>query len=114
MSEPVRDPQDLARMLVAREKAGDCDGMPDLNEPHAVLDCGNGQQALGREAIREFYARLVATGVKFSLGNQRPAIVNGDLALTSTRVSDGRVTTELARRQGDGTWLWVIDQPSKA
>jgi hypothetical protein len=27
---------------------------------------------------------------------------------------DGSVTAEVARRQGDGTWLWVIDQFSIA
>ncbi len=112
--EPVRDPQDLARALVAREKTGDVDGMAALYEPHAVLDCGDGQLAIGRQAIRAFYTGLVAAGVKFDLGNQRPAIISGDLALTSTRLPNGSVTVEIARRQDDGTWLWAIDQPSVA
>ncbi|MEI9422040.1 nuclear transport factor 2 family protein [Mesorhizobium sp. Cs1299R1N1] len=108
----VRDPQDLARLLVSREQAGDAEGMAALYEPDAVLDVGGGQLACGREAIRSFYATLVAAGRKFDLGDQRPAIVNGDLALTSTHLPNGTVTAEIARRQGDGTWLWVIDQPS--
>jgi ketosteroid isomerase-like protein len=110
----VRDPQDLARALVTREKAGDIDGMAALYEPHAVLDCGDGKLAVGREAIRSFYKEFVATGVKFDLGDQRPAIISGDLALTSTRLPNGTMTTEIARRQDDGTWLWVIDQPTVA
>jgi len=88
--------------------------MAALYEPHAVLDCGEGRLTAGREAIRAFYAELVATGRKFDFGDQRPAIISGDLALTSTRSSDGSVTAEIARRQGDGTWLWVIDQFSIA
>ena|SRR6266436_9408635 len=80
-------PQDLERLLVSREKAGDIDGMVALYEPHAVLDYGGGQLALGREAIRKFYAGPVATGRKFDFGDQRAAIVSGDLALTSTRLS---------------------------
>ncbi|WP_185845848.1 hypothetical protein [Kibdelosporangium aridum] len=36
---------------------------------------------------------------------------NGDLALTSMRLPGGGVTGEVARRQPDGTGLWVIDQP---
>jgi hypothetical protein len=88
--------------------------MAALYEPHAVLDCGDGRLTLGREAIRAFYAGLVAMGRKFDFGDQRPAIVSGDLALTSTRAPDGSVTAEIARRQGDGTWLWVIDQFSVA
>ncbi len=109
-SEPARDPQDLERLLVSRERAGDVDGMAALYEPNAVLDCGDGRRKLGREAIRAFFAELVAAGRKFDFGDQRPAIISGDLALTSTRTTDGSVTAEVARRQGDGTWLWVIDQ----
>jgi SnoaL-like domain len=112
--EPARDPQDLERLLVSRERAGDVDGMAALYEPHAVLDCGDGRLTLDREAIRAFYAGLVAMGRKFDFGDQRPAIISGDLALTSTRFPDGRVTAEIARRQDDGTWLWVIDQFSIA
>ena len=112
--EPARDPQDLERLLVSRERAGDVDGMAALYEPNAVLDCGGGRLMLGREAIRTFYAGLVAMGRKFDFGDQRPAIISGDLALTSTRLPDGSVTAEIARRQDDGTWLWVIDQFSIA
>ena len=89
-------------------------GMAALYEAHAVLDCGDGRLTRGREAIRALYAGLVATGRKFDFGDQRPAIVSGDLALTSTRLPDGSVTAEIARRQGDGTWLWVIDRFSVA
>ncbi|HLW93353.1 MAG TPA: nuclear transport factor 2 family protein [Roseiarcus sp.] len=109
---PARDPQDLARLLIARQRIGDADGMAALYQADAILDCGKGQLARGREAIRAFYASLVATSVKFELGDQRPAIVCGDLALTSTRLPNGVVTAEIARRQNDGTWLWVIDQPA--
>ena len=48
--EPARDPQDLERLLVSRERAGDLDGMAALYEPHAVLDCGDGRLTLGRQA----------------------------------------------------------------
>ena len=112
--EPARDPQDLERLLVSRQRAGDVDGMVALYEPNAVLDFGGGRLTLVKEAIRRFYVGLVATGRKFAFGDQRPCIVTGDLALTSTRLPDGSVTAEVARRQDDGTWLWVIDQFSMA
>lgn len=111
MSEQITDPQDLARTLVAREHLGDASGMAVLYTPDAVLDRGDGQMAIGREAIRAFFTRLIEAGIKFELGEQRPAIVNGDLALTSTRLPNGTVTAEVASRQTDGSWLWVIDQP---
>jgi ketosteroid isomerase-like protein len=111
--EPARDPQELARLLVARERTGDADGMAALYEQEAVLYV-DGRAVRGRNAIRAFYAGVIASGRKFELGDQRPAIVNGDgdLALTSTRLPNGNVTAEIARRQGDGTWLWTVDQPS--
>jgi ketosteroid isomerase-like protein len=112
--EPARDPQDLERLLVSRERVGDIEGMAALYEAHAVLNCGDGQLMRGKEAIQTFYAGLVAIGRKFDLGAQRPAIISGDLALTSTQLPDGSVTAEVARRQDDGTWLWVIDQFSIA
>jgi len=108
--EPARDPQALERLLVSRQRAGDVDGMVALYEPGAVLDGGDGRLILGREAIRTFYAGAVASGRKYDFGDQRPAIVSGGLALTSTRLPDGSVTAEVARRQQDGTWLWVIDK----
>ena len=109
--EPVYDPQDLERLLVSRQNAGDVDGMTALFEPDAVIDY-SGRLVRGREAIHHLHAELVATGRKFALGEQRPALICGDLAMTSTRLSDGDVTTEVARRQADGTWLWVIDRYS--
>ncbi|MCI0414289.1 nuclear transport factor 2 family protein [bacterium] len=112
--DPARDPQELERLLVSRERAGDVDEMVALYEPHAVLDCANGQLMIGREAIRAFYANQVAMGRKYNFGDQRPAIISGDLALTSTRSPDGNVTAEIARQQSDGSWLWVIDQFSIA
>ena len=85
--EKARDPQDLELLLIARQWAGDVDGMAALYARDAVLDSGEGQLTRGRQAI-------------------------GDLALTSTHLPDGSVTAEVARRQSDGTWLWVIDRYS--
>jgi ketosteroid isomerase-like protein len=112
--EPIHDAQNLLQALVSRQLQGDAEGMAALYDPAAVLDVGNGKLAVGREAIRTFYAGLIATGAKFNGGQQKPIILNGDLALTSTRLPNGSVTAEVARRQPDGSWLWVIDQPSIA
>ncbi|MET3518742.1 YybH family protein [Mesorhizobium abyssinicae] len=112
--QPARDPQDLERLLIARQWAGDIDGMVALFAPDAVIDSGEKDLTHGREAIRALFAEIIATGRKFQRGEQRPAAINGDLALTSTRLPDGTITTEVARRQADGTWLWVIDRYSVA
>ena len=86
----------LARELPLR--AGRCDGL------------SAGSVAIGSEAIRQVFSDFVASGVQLTLGDQQPALRVGDLALGSTRLVDSGVTAELARRQPDGTWRWVIDQ----
>ncbi len=107
---PARDPQELERLLVARQHAGDADGMVVLFEPQALVDCGEGRLLRGHDEIRGYFVDVVASGRKFARGEQQPARVCGDLALTSTRLPDGSVTAEVARRQSDGTWRWAIDQ----
>lgn len=62
-----------------------------------------------RRAAGQALGRFLAGSPKLS-GESQPALRSGDLALTSTRF-DGGATAEVARRQPDGTWLWVIDQP---
>src|SRR5262249_17811362 len=98
--EPASDPQDLERLLVARENGGEVTGMTALFEPDAVVDIGGGTFLRGKEAIHEFFTKLQVTGFgpekrKFEFGEQRPALICGDLALTSTRSRDGNVTSEV-------------------
>jgi ketosteroid isomerase-like protein len=108
--EPARDPQDLERRLIDRQHAGDVEGMLALFEPQALVDVGEGRLLRGHPEIRRYFVEVVASGRKFARGQQRPALVCGDLALTSTRLPDGSVTAEVARRQSDGTWRWAIDR----
>ena len=115
--EPIYDPQELERQLVVRENAGDVIGMTALFEQDAVIELNDGRLLRGKEAIHAFFTKLQVTGLgpegrRFKLGEQRPALICGDLALTSTRSIDGDITSEVARRQDDGTWLWIIDRYS--
>jgi len=112
---PIYDPQELERQLVIRENAGDVSGMTALFEPDAVIELNDGRLLRGKDAIHAFFTELQVTGLgpdgrRFKLGEQRPALICGDLALTSTRSIDGDITSEVARRQADGTWLWIIDR----
>jgi len=104
------EPEDLGRLFMERGNAGDLDGLVELYEPTAVLAFPSGKVTIGRQAIRRVYAELLGTKPKFQ-GEVQPALLNGDLALTSTRFSGG-ATAEVARRQPDGTWLWMVDQPN--
>lgn len=110
--EPALEPEDLARFFTERANAGDVDGLVALYEPDAVLAFPGGRITVGADAIRRVYAELLAPRPTFQPGQQRPALRNGDLALTSSRLANGNVTVEVAHRQPDGTWLWVLDQPN--
>jgi ketosteroid isomerase-like protein len=108
--ERARGPEDLGRFFIERANAGDVEGLVALYEADAVLAFPLGQVTTGIQAIRQAYEELIASRPTFK-GEQRPALLNGDLAFTSTRF-EGGATAEVAHRQPDGTWLWVIDQPN--
>jgi len=109
--EKALQPGDLSRLLTERANAADLDGIVALYEPDAMLAFPPGQVTTGHHAIRVLYEGMLSRKSTFPAGTQRPAIRNGDLALTSTQLP-GQVTVEVARRQPDGTWLWSIDQPN--
>ncbi len=108
--ERALEPEDLDRLFLRRANAGDVDGLVALYEPDAVLAFPPGRVVAGSAAIRVVYEELLVGRPRFD-GEIRPAIRNGDIAITSTTRA-GNATVEVARRQPDGTWLWVIDQPS--
>jgi len=110
--EHATQPDDLSRLIVERLNAGDVDGVVALYERHAVLALPDGRVATGAEEIRNVYQQLLADKRTFAPGAQRPTLRSADLALTSSRLTSGVVTAEVARRQPDGTWLWVLDRPN--
>lgn len=104
------EPEDLGRLFLERANARDAGGVAALYEPDAVLASASGDVITGGRSIRDLYETLLADLPQFT-GEVRPALRCGDLALTSTRFRGG-ATAEIARRQSDGTWLWVADQPN--
>lgn len=110
MHDPAKEPNDLERLFVERANAGDVEGLVALYEPSAVIACGNGEVVIGLDQIRKFFVRFLAKRPQLDPSVQAAALCSGNLALTSSRLSNGDVTAEVARRQPDGTWLWVVDQ----
>ena len=110
--EPAREPEDLSRFFVERANAGDIEGLVALYEPDAVVAFPPGQVSRGSEAIRRAFRRLLADRPVLEPGQPGATLRSGELALTSTRLPTGGATAEVARRQPDGTWLWILDQPS--
>jgi uncharacterized protein (TIGR02246 family) len=108
--QPAQEPNDLARFFVERANAGDLEGLVALFEPDAIMTGLDGGSITGHQAIRAKYSAVLAGRTRFDLGNQQPPMIHGDIALTSTWFDDGGAAAEVARRQPDGTWLWLIDK----
>jgi ketosteroid isomerase-like protein len=108
MYKQAKEPNDLEKFFVERANAGDVEGIVALYEPNAIVADGDG--AIGLNQIREFFVKFLADRPKLDPSDQAAALCSGDLALTSSRLSNGDITAEVARRQPDGSWLWVVDQ----
>jgi uncharacterized protein (TIGR02246 family) len=110
--ERARTPEDLTRLFVERANAGDAEGLAELYEPDAVLAYPLGEFTVGREAIRELFEKMLAPRPHFEPEPSLRTARCGDLALTSTPPKDeAGARAQVVRRQPDGTWLRVIDQP---
>ncbi|MEV4838745.1 SgcJ/EcaC family oxidoreductase [Nonomuraea sp. NPDC049486] len=110
--EKAMRPEDITRLFVERSNAGDAAGVADLYEEDAVLAYPPGSQTVGREAIRELWSKVLAGRPRFSPEEPLPTLISGDIALTSTPPRDGSgARAQVVRRQADGSWLRVLDQP---
>ena len=105
-------PEDLTRLFVEHAQAGDAAGIASLYETGAVMAYPPGAQTTGREAIRALWEKVLANAPRFEPESPLPTLVSGDIALTATVARDGTgVRVQVARRQPDGTWLRLLDQP---
>ncbi len=110
--EKARRPEDLTRLFVQRANAGDAEGIAALYEAEAVMAYPPGSQTTGREAIRALWEKILPNAPRFEPEPPLPTLVSGDIALTSTVARDGAGgRAQVARRQPDGSWLRLLDQP---
>ena len=112
MNEKALKPEDLTRLFVERANAKDAAGIAELYEEDAVMAYPPGRQTVGRDAIRALWAELLPKMGRFEPEPPLPTLVSGDIALTATPPKDGAgARAQVVRRQPDGTWLRVLDQP---
>jgi ketosteroid isomerase-like protein len=114
MSEHERalKPEDLTRLFVECANAGDATGIAALYEERAVMAYPPGRVTEGRDAIRALWENVLASRPHFEQEEPLPTLISGDIALTSTPPRDGAgARAQVVRRQADGTWLRLLDQP---
>ncbi len=104
-------PEALAARFVGLLAAQDVDAVVSLYADDAVVSLPHGREAAGPGAIRLAYARALADGVARGIQTtiEPRVVIAGSLAMTSFTGTDARVRTLLARREPDGSWLWVRD-----
>lgn len=110
-------PSEASKLFEALFAAGDLDGLMDLYEDAAVFANAQGAHT-GPEAIREVLNGYLSTGASITM-NESVAFEAGELALVhwswTMSFPDGReaegATAEVLRRQPDGSWRFLIDNP---
>ena len=123
---PARKPEECDTLLVEAINKGDLETALALYEPNASFVLESGQVVTGLAAIREVMQGFLALKPKFTIEVKAVQSGDGDLALLRAKWSmtgtgpDGKPvtmsgnSTEVVRRESDGTWRFVIDNPRGA
>lgn len=116
------DPAHIHVLFMDAFNTGDIDALVALYESNAILIV-NGQPVAGQELIRNAYERFLARRPRMALKTRSAvmfddslAVLHGDWVLQpEPRDELGKTTrglsTEVVRRQADGSWRFVIDNP---
>jgi ketosteroid isomerase-like protein len=118
----ITNPEDLLSLQVEEFNKGNIDFLMTLYEKNACFASKPGQVVSDRESIRRAFQDLINMGVKLEARAKR-VLHAGDLALlitewsiNGTEPNDKPINltgsgTIVFRRQSDGTWLMVIENP---
>ena len=122
---PARKPEECDLLLVEELHQGDLEAAVALYEPTATYVLDSGETVTGHAAIREILQGLIALKPKFTVegvtaiqsGGGDVAVTHGKGSLAGTDPEDNPITItystmEVVRRQADGSWRFVIDNPN--
>jgi len=120
---PARKPEDCDYLVAEAINNGDLEAAVALYEPDATFAVEPGKEVHGHAAIREVMRGFIAAKPKLTMKVPR-VYQSGDVAILISAFSststgaDGKQEsssgngTEVVRRQPDGTWLFLIDNPN--
>lgn len=114
---PASRPQELHPLFELTFNTRDIEGIMALYEPTAVYVSG-GSAVVGHSSIRQIYASILADTGLMTLATRAVvesdeglAVLYGAWSVGPPSKSEG-LSTEVVRRQPDGTWLFAIDIPN--
>ena len=113
---PANSPEEICKLFQQYMAQGDVDSLLSIYDPEAVFLNRSGEVKKGRRELRDELAPLAAVRTTFEF-NIRQVIQSGDIALMHTKwevLSPQPMSVyaiEVARRQPDGTWCWLIGDP---
>jgi uncharacterized protein (TIGR02246 family) len=115
-------PIETVERVSERISAGDVDGALALYEPEAAFTPQPGEVVTGSDAIKQALEAFTALRPKLE-GQVEKVIESGDVALVLNRwtlagtapdgaaIEMGGLSADVLRRQPDGRWLVLIDDP---
>ena len=118
---PTKNPVELDQLFSEALNSGNIESLVALNEPDASFNPEPGQEIHGREAIREALEGFLAMNPRITLDTKVLAQTD-DVALCTANwhptgtgpegpVDMNGKSVEVARKQSDGSWLFIMDNP---
>ncbi len=113
---PAKSPEEICRLFQQYMAEGDIDLVLSVYDPEVVFLNQSGEVKKGRQGLRQELAPFAAVKAIFDFNIKR-VIQSGDIALMHTewKVASPQPMSvyaiEVARRQPDGTWRWLIGDP---
>ncbi len=119
----AQKPEDCDMLVAQFINAGDVESAVALYEPTATFVAEPGKPVSGHAAIREVMTAMMAgkphveMSVPIVTQSGDLALLVSDYTVTTTDALGAKTTvsgrgTEVVRRQLDGTWLFIIDNPT--
>ncbi len=111
-------PEQVGTMFMEYLEAGDIEGLVSLYEPNAIFVPTPGTHLVGTAPIRKGLQQLIDTGARLKLELRDIRQVDDVALVSNTATLTGvgpdpvvSTTTEILRRQPDGGWAHVVDDP---
>jgi len=111
----ARSPEEICRLFQQFMAAGDIESLLSLYDEEAVILGRSREVQRGDQGLRQQLVPMAAAKINFTFRIDQ-VVQSGDIALmhtywTASSEPMAEHAVEVARRQPDGTWRWLIGDP---